>query len=73
MIQVLSTRACLCTGVETDALFKLVLQLTGINMRVTSTEELLARAQKRDVSLSPIPWPESEMPKKSSRPSSGPS
>ena len=64
-------RACVQTSKH--ALFKLVLQLTGINMRVTSTEELLARAQKRDVSVSPIPWPESEMPKKSSRPSSGPS
>ena len=63
----------MCPGVETDALFKLVLQLTGIDVRVTSTEELLARAQKRDVCVSPIPWPESEKPKKSSRPSSGPS
>lgn len=61
------------SGVETDALYKLVLQLTGIDMRATSTEELLARAQKQDVSVSPIPWPEPEKGKKGSRPASGPS
>lgn len=64
--------ACLPPGVETDALFKLVLQLTGIDMRVTSTEQLLARSQKRDTGVSPIPWPEPEKAKKGSRPSSGP-